>query len=49
MIEAKRAGEIEERLAVMLEVSVDDLRDYLRGNLRAGPARRTGIKFVRGI
>ena len=48
MIEAKQAGEIEERLAAMLEVSVDDLRDYLRGNLRAGPARRTGIKFVRG-
>jgi hypothetical protein len=48
VIDAEKAATIEQRLAALLDVEVDELRDYLRGNLRAGPARRTGIRFVRG-
>jgi hypothetical protein len=48
MIKTEQAVEIEERLASMLEITVDDLRDYMRGNIRAGVGRRTGVKFVRG-
>jgi hypothetical protein len=48
MIEAELALEIEERLAALLDVGVTDVRDYLRGNIRAGGGRRTGIRFVRG-
>ena len=48
MIETTKAVGIEERLASMLEVSVEELRDYMRGNVRAGSGRRTGIRFVRG-
>jgi hypothetical protein len=48
MIETKQAVAIEERLAAMLEVRVEEVRDYLRGNIRAGSGRRTGIRFVRG-
>ena len=48
VIDAEKAVRIEQRLAALLEVEVDELRDYLRGNLRAGSARRTGIRFVRG-
>ena len=48
MIETRKAIGIEERLASMLEISVDELRDYMRGNIRAGSGRRTGVRFVRG-
>ena len=48
MIEAEQALEIEARLAKLLQVRVDDLRDYARGNIRAGGARRTGYRLVRG-
>jgi hypothetical protein len=48
MIDAQKAAAIEQRLAGLLDVEVEELRDYLRGNLRAGAARRTGIRFVRG-
>jgi hypothetical protein len=48
MIEADVAARIEQRLAALLDVEVDTLRDYLNGNVRAGGARRTGIRFVRG-
>ncbi len=39
---------IEERLADLLQVEVGDVRDYVAGNIRAGGARRTGYRFVRG-
>lgn len=48
MIEADQAARIEQRLAALLDVTPDALRDYLRGNIRAGSARRTGWRFVRG-
>jgi hypothetical protein len=48
MIDAEQAAEIEDRLADLLGVRVDDLRDYISGNIRAGGARRTGYRFVRG-
>ena len=48
MIEAEKAAHIEERLAELLDVETDDVRDYLNGNIRAGGARRTGYRFVRG-
>ena len=48
MIEAEQAAEIEARLADVAGVSVEVLRDYLNGNIRAGGARRTGYRFVRG-
>jgi hypothetical protein len=48
MIEAEQAAEIEARLADILDVGIDVLRDYLDGNIRAGGTRRTGFKFVRG-
>jgi hypothetical protein len=47
MIEAEEAHEIEERLASLLDLRADHLRDYLDGNVRAG-VRRTGYRFVRG-
>lgn len=49
MIDPQRAQEIEERLAGLLGVRVDDLRDYVEGNIRAGGKRRTGYRFVRGL
>lgn len=48
MIDAEKAAQIEARLAKLLDVRADVLRDYLAGNIRAGGARRTGYKFVRG-
>jgi hypothetical protein len=48
MISGERALEIEERLAELLGVEVDQLRDYLAGNIGASSARRTGYRFVRG-
>jgi hypothetical protein len=48
MIEAEKAAAIEQRLAAMLQVGTDDVRDYLRGNIRAGAGRRTGFRFERG-
>ena len=48
VVKAERAVQIEERLAVLLDVELDELRDYLRGDVRSGGARRTGIRFIRG-
>jgi len=48
MIEAEQAAEMETRLAELLGVSIDVMRDYMDGNIRAGGARRTGYRFVRG-
>lgn len=48
MIDADKAAQIEERLAELLGVAREDARDYLNGNIRAGGARRTGYRFVRG-
>jgi hypothetical protein len=48
MIEPEQASEIEARLAEFLGVSVDVWRDYRNGDIRAGGARRTGYRFVRG-
>jgi hypothetical protein len=48
MISGERATDIEQRLAELLEVEVDQLRDYLAGNVGASPTRKTGFRFVRG-
>lgn len=48
MISGDRAVKIEERLAHLLDVEVDELRDYLAGNIRTSTTRRTGFRFVRG-
>lgn len=48
MISGDRAIEIEKQLAQLLGVEVDELRDYLAGNIRASSSRRTGFRFVRG-
>jgi hypothetical protein len=48
MISGDRALEIERQLAQLLGVEVDELRDYLDGNIRTGSTRRTGFRFVRG-
>ncbi len=48
MISGERALRIEEQLAHLLNVEVDELRDYLAGNIGASSTRRTGFRFVRG-
>ena len=48
MISGERALEIEERLAELLNVEVDQLRDYLAGNIGVSTTRKTGFRFVRG-
>ena len=48
MISGERAIEIEHRLAELLDVEVDELRDYLAGNVGASTTRKTGFRFVRG-
>ena len=48
MISGDRALEIEKQLAQLLGVEVDQLRDYLAGNIRTSSTRRTGFRFVRG-
>ena len=48
MISGDRALKIEEQLAQLLDVEVDELRDYLAGNIRTSTTRRTGFRFVRG-
>ena len=48
MISGYRAVEIEQQLAELLDVNVDELRDYLAGNIGASSTRRTGFRFVRG-
>jgi hypothetical protein len=48
MISGDRALKIEKQLAHILDVEVDELRDYLAGNVRTSGARRTGFRFVRG-
>ena len=48
MISGERALKIEKQLAQLLDVEVDELRDYLAGNIRTSSTRRTGFRFVRG-
>ncbi len=48
MISGDRALEIEERLAQLLDVEIDELRDFLAGNIRTSSTRRTGFRFLRG-
>ena len=48
MISGDRAAQIETQLAQLLAVEVDELRDYLAGNIRTSSTRRTGFRFVRG-
>jgi hypothetical protein len=48
VVDAERAREIETRLAELLEMPADAVRDYVTGNVRAGAARRTGYRFIRG-
>ena len=48
MISGDRAVQIEKQLAQLLDVEVDELRDYLAGNVRTSSTRRTGFRFVRG-
>jgi hypothetical protein len=48
MITSNRAQKIEQQLAQLLEVEVDEVRDYLAGNIRTSSTRRTGFRFVRG-
>jgi hypothetical protein len=48
MISGQRALEIEEGLSKLLDVKVEDLRDYLAGNIGASSIRWTGFRFVRG-
>jgi hypothetical protein len=48
MISGDRAAAIEKQLAQLLDVGVDELRDYLAGNIGTSGARRTGFRFVRG-
>ena len=48
MISGDRALKIEKQLAQVLDVEIDELRDYLAGNVRTSSTRRTGFRFVRG-
>jgi len=48
MLSGDRALTIEKQLAQLLGVEVDELRDYLAGNIRTSSTRRTGFRFVRG-
>ena len=48
MISGERALKIENELARLLDVEVDELSDYLAGNIRTSSTRRTGFRFVRG-
>ena len=48
MISGERALKIEKQLGQLLDVEVDELRDYLAGNIRTSTTRRTGVRFVRG-
>ena len=48
MISGDRAMEIEKQLAQLLDIKVEELRDYLAGNIRTSGTRRTGFRFVRG-
>ena len=43
MISGDRALEIEKQLAQLLDVEVDELRDYLAGNIRTSSTRRTAF------
>lgn len=48
MIKGDLARKIEERLARVIQVEVEELRDYLDGNIGESSQRRTGIRFIRG-
>jgi len=48
VISAERAAVIERELASLCGVEPAELRDYLRGYVKSGRARRTGFTFVRG-
>ncbi len=47
-VDAETARRIEERLAELTGVSTEQLRDWNAGHIKAGSARRTGWRFVRG-
>jgi len=44
----ERALKIEKQVPQLLDVEVDELREYLAGNVRTSSTRRTGFRFVRG-
>ncbi len=46
-VNAETACRIEQRLAELAGVSVEELRDWNAGQIKAGSARRTGWRFVR--
>ena len=48
VIDAEKAREVETRLAELIDLPADAVRDYVNGNVRAGGTRRTGYRFVRG-
>jgi len=48
VVDPEKARDIETRLAELLQVPADAVRDYVTGNVRAGTARRTGYRFIRG-
>ena len=48
MLSGERALKIEKQLAQLLDVEVDELRDYVAGNIGTSSTRRTGFRFVRG-
>ena len=48
MISGDRALKIETQLAQVLDVEVDELRDYLAGRIGESGKRRTGFRFIRG-
>jgi hypothetical protein len=48
VIRGDRALEIEKQLAELLDVRVEELRDYLTGNIGESGNRRTCFRFIRG-
>jgi len=48
VIKGDLARKIEARLADVIEVEVEELRDYLAGNIGESSHRRTGTRFIRG-
>jgi hypothetical protein len=48
VISGARASKIEEGLAHLLDVDVEDMRDYVAGNIGESGTRRTGYRFIRG-
>jgi hypothetical protein len=48
MISGDRARALEERLAELLDVEIEELREYLRGKVGESADRRTGFRLIRG-